>query len=87
MIDTKTANRDGSVLEETIDMLRKLDLQELEAVRSVIKIFISKDEDYYKPLSESEIVARIDEAIAQVDAGLSYDAEETEKEIMSEFGL
>ena len=71
MIDTKTANKNSSV----------------EAVRSVIKVFISKDEDYYKPLSQSETVARIDEAIAQVDAGLSFDAEETEKEIMSEFGL
>ena len=71
MIDTKTANKNSSV----------------EAVLSVNKEFISKGEDHYKPLSQSEIVARIDEAIAQVDAGLSYDAEETEKEIMSEFGL
>ena len=87
MIDTKINKENVSVLEETIDMLRKLDFQELEAVQAVIKVFLSKDDDYYKPLSESEIIARIDEAITQVDAGYFYDAEETEKEIIAEFGL
>ena len=87
MINTKSDMRKGSLLEETFDMLRKLNLQELEIVQSVIKSIASKDGNYYQPLSEAEIISRIDEAIAQVDAGFSYDAEEVEKEIIREFGL
>ena len=87
MIDTKIDPGKVSLLDETIDMLRKLDLQELKAVQSVIKVFISKDDDYYRPLSETELITRIDEAIAQVDAGFSYDAIDVENEIMAELGL
>ena len=87
MIDTKIDPGKVSLLDETIDMLRKLDLEELKAVQSVIKVFISKDDDYYRPLSETELITRIDEAIAQVDAGFSYDAIDVENEIMAELGL
>ncbi len=87
MINTKSDTRKVSLLEETLDMLHKLNLQELEIVQSVIKSLTAKDDDYYQPLSEAEIISRIDEAIAQVDAGLSFDAEEVEKEIIREFGL
>ena len=87
MIDTKIDPGKVSLLDETIDMLRKLDLEELKAVQSVIKVFISKDDDYYRPLSETELIKRIDEAIAQVDAGFSYDAIDVENEIMAELGL
>lgn len=82
MINTKMENPNTALLNETIDLLHKLDFHELKAIQSVIKVFISKGFDYYKPLSEEEIISRIDEAIAQVDAGLSYDAEEVENEIM-----
>ncbi|MBQ6344365.1 MAG: hypothetical protein IJI41_14710 [Anaerolineaceae bacterium] len=87
MINTKPTDRNVSLLEETFDMLRKLDFQELEMVQNVIRTITSKEDDYYKPLSETEIISRIDEAIAQVDAGYSYDAEEVEKEIIAEYGL
>ena len=82
MIDTKIDPGKVSLLDETIDMLRKLDLEELKAVQSVIKVFISKDDDYYRPLSETELITRIDGAIAQVDAGFSYDAIDVENEII-----
>ena len=54
MINTKSDMRKGSLLEETFDMLRKLNLQELEIVQSVIKSIASKDDNYYQPLSEAE---------------------------------
>ena len=84
------------LLEDTIEMLRKLDENELKALQSVIRVFISKDEaeddnelvkDYYKPLTEAELIERIDRAIAQADAGLAVDSEIVEAEIMAEFGL
>ena len=82
-----SVNSNSTVLQNTIDMLSELNEYELNAVQSVIRVIISKQDDYYKPLSEEDMLARIDTSIAQVEAGLAEDSEVVEDEIMSEFGL
>ena len=89
-------NTKNRVLEDTIDMLRSLDENELEALQSVIKVFLAKDKDedydelvkdYYKPLSKAELIERIDRGIAEADAGLATDAFQFSRELRLEFGL
>lgn len=89
-------NTKNWVLEDTIDMLRSLDENELEALQSVIKVFLAKDKDedydelvkdYYKPLSKAELIERIDRGIAEADAGLATDAFQFSRELRLEFGL
>ena len=82
-----SVNSKSTVLQNTIDMLSELNEYELNAVQSVIRVIISKQDDYYKPLSEEDMFSRIDTSIAQVEAGLAEDSEVVEDEIMSEFGL
>ena len=87
MLATKTKKSKTIILNDTIAMLQELDIRELEAVRSVVRIIVSKDENFYHPLTEVELMQRIDEAIAQTDAGLAVDSETFEAEIKAEFGL
>ena len=82
-----SVNSNSTVLQNTIDMLSELNEYELNAVQSVIRVIISKQDDYYKTLSEEDMFSKIDISIAQVEAGLAEDSEVVEDEIMSEFGL
>lgn len=86
MIKTGTLNHNDKLV-KTFDMLREMDALELETIRSYINELISGNDNFYRPLSEEELIKRIDESIAEADAGLVYDAEEAAKEIMSELGL
>ena len=78
---------DNTMLQNTIDMLSELNEYELNAVQSVIKVIISKQDNYYKPLSEKELLSRIDSSLEQLDNGFVEDSEKMEDEITSEFDL
>ena len=84
------------LLEDTIGMLQDLDEDELKTLQAVIKVFLAKDKDdnfdelvkdYYKPLTEAELIERIDCGIAEADAGLGTDAFQFSRELRLEFGL
>lgn len=84
---TNTVYQNKSILKETIEMLGELSDYELQAVQSIIRVIITKQDEYYRPLSEKELYARIDRSLEQVDAGLAIESELVEKELLSEFGL
>ena len=78
-----------SILDRTVDMLQMLNDNELQAIQTVAKIFIMKPQVMrpYQPLSEEQLLAHVDTALEHVSAGLYEDAENVEKELISEFGL
>lgn len=84
---TNTAYQNKSILKETVEMLGELNDYELQAVQSIIRVIITKQDEYYRPLSEKELFSRIDRSLEQVDAGLAIDSELVEKELIAEFGL
>lgn len=95
MINTGMRSR-NAVLKDTINMLFDLNVRDLLEIQAYIKgncAETTKDNadvgavDYYKPLSEVELIAQIDEAVAQADSGMLIDSEVMEKELISEFGL
>ncbi len=77
----------GNAFQDTVSMLSELNEYELKAVQSVIRVIITKQDNYYHPLSEMELFERIDASLAQVDAGMAEDSEIAEREIMAELGL
>lgn len=86
-------NSKNIVLEETIDMLQDLDVNELKALQAVAKVFLAKDKeenfdelvkDYYKPLTEAELIERIDNSLAHIDD--AKDAFEFIRELEAEYG-
>ena len=88
-MDLMEAVANTSVLDSTIDMLQMLNDHELQAIQSVARVFIMKPqiERPYQPLSEDQLLARVDAALEHVSAGLYENAEDIEKELISEFGL
>ena len=78
-----------SVLDSTVDMLQMLNDNELQAIQSVAKVFIMKPQVMrpYQPLSEEQLLARVDTALEHISDGLYEDAEDVEKELISELGL
>ena len=80
-MDLMEALADTSVLDSTIDMLQMLNDNELQAIQSLAA------ERPYQPLSGDQLLDRVDTALEHVSAGLYEDAEDVEKELVSEFGL
>lgn len=78
-----------SILDNTVDMIQMLNDDELQAIQSVARVFIAKpnSDRIYKPLTEDQIVKRIDASLEQVSAGMYEDSEIAEQEIIAEFGL
>lgn len=87
MSAVKTGESKAAVLEDTINMMRNLDLDELEAVRSVINVIVHKEDNFYKPLSEAELIARVDKSLDLEYDGLAMDAEEFGQQLMETYGL
>ncbi|MBQ4513256.1 MAG: hypothetical protein II969_09695 [Anaerolineaceae bacterium] len=87
MFAIKTNENKAAVLDDTINMLHELDLNELEAVRSVINVIVQKEDNFYKPLTETELIARVDKSLALENDGLAMDAEEFGRHIMETYGL
>lgn len=91
MINT-AVKKNNSVLKDTINMLFGLDDNKLIEVQSFIRENSEEKEedlfkDLYKPLTEAELVERIDRSLAHIHDGTAMDAEEFIQELESEFGL
>lgn len=90
MLNT-VVKQNNLLLKDTIDMLFGLDDAKLMEVQSMIKGFEDKDEDLlkdlYKPLTEAELIERIDRGIADADAGNVMDADEALRDLMERYGL
>ncbi len=67
-----------------------LSAEERSAVEVLVNSIIlnhSNDEALFPPMTESELLQRIDRGIADADAGNFMDSEEFERELEEEFGL
>ena len=55
---------------------------------AVIKAFVSKSSDNnpFQPLSEDQLIERIDKALASAEKGMYKDSDDFEKELLAEFG-
>ena len=87
MLAVKASENKADILDDTINMLRELNLDELAAVRSVINVIVHKEDNYYKPLTEAELIARVDKSLALENDGLAMDAEEFGRQLMETYGL
>ena len=78
-----------SELDLTIDVLESMTDEELHAVRDVAVIMMTKKsvERPFRRLSEDEFFARIDDGLAELDAGIGEESENVDAEIASEYGL
>ncbi len=93
MINTEVMTN-NAVLKDTIDMLFDLSVDDLLEIQSFIKGNQSKNmkdaadiAEFYKPLTEAELIERIDKGIADADAGKVLDADEALKALMEKYGL
>ena len=76
-----------SALDRTVSLLQFLDEEELDIIQSVAREFIKKSQAAYQPLTERQLLARIDTALDHVQQGMFQDAEDVENELRAEFGL
>ncbi len=79
----------SSTYDITVDMLQLLNDNELSAIQSVAKVFIMNPnvERPYQPLTEEQLLERVDTALQHVKEGLYEDVESVEDSIRSEFGI
>ncbi len=74
-----------SLYDDTVDLLKTLDENQLTAVHSVIVELTVAQKKWESPLginTEEELWAHIDNSIDQIASGEYQDAEEFEKEMM-----
>ena len=91
MINTTTFNN-NTVLKDTIDMLFGLDHAKLLEVQSYIRGLTEEENDelfgdLYTPLSEAELLERIDHSLAHLNDGTAIEAEQCYHELLTEYGL
>ena len=88
---TMTADelRRSTELEKTKRMLSNLTDWQIQAVQMFIKDFITTptEDSPFRPLSEEELIERIERGIAQGKRGEYQDAEEFEAQMMEKYGL
>ena len=79
----------SSELEKTKRMLSNLTDWQIHAVQTMIRDFFltPAKENPFRPLTEEDLIERIDRGIAQGKRGEYQDAEEFEAEMMEQFGL
>jgi len=72
-----------SELDQTIDILERMTDEELQAVRSVAMIIMSKKpiESPFRQLTEEEFCSHVDEGLAELDTGLGEDSDVVDAEI------
>ena len=77
-----------SLLDTTTELLKYLNDEELAAIQSVARAFIIKSsEEDYRPLTEEELAARIDEGLSDVEAGRYEDSDVVIEKLRKELGL
>ena len=75
-----------SIYNDTVDLLKTLDENQLTAVHSMIIELTDNKDEWHSPLgikTEEELWAHIDHSLAQIDSGECIDSEEFEKEMMA----
>ena len=79
-----------STLDATVSLLEQLSDNELSAIQTIAKAFISKGNNsstVFKPQDEAELLKRIDAAIASAKKGDTVEATASVEMLRSEFGL
>ena len=77
-----------STVEAAVSILERMPEQEQNIVlRFIQDLFSPQTSNPFRPLTENEFLASIDESLAQADAGFVQDADEAIDEISAELGI
>ena len=77
-----------SAVEATVSILERMPEPEQNMVLHFIQdLFSPQTFNPFRPLTEKEFLASVDESLAQADAGLVQDAEDAIDEISAELGI
>ena len=79
----------NALVEKLKARMAELTYEELTAVNSIVEAFISDRSaaNPYHPLSEEQLIERIDLSLKHVAQGLCQDSEKMEAELIAEFDL
>ena len=88
-LSTYDVRRYHALVDKLKTRLPELTMEELTAVNAVVEAFLSdhSSENPYHPLTEKQLIERIDLSLTPVEQGLCQDSEEMEAELMAEFDL
>ena len=85
----EVARVDISEFDKTVSMLENMSDEELQALRKVAMVITKRNADDrpIRKLTEEEFFLKVDEGIADVEAGKYLISESVEAELAAEFGL
>ena len=85
----EVARADISEFDKTVSMLENMSDEELQALRKVAMVITKRNADDrpIRKLTEEEFFLKVDEGIADVEAGKYLISESVEAELAAEFGL
>ena len=85
----EVARADISEFDKTVSMLENMTDEELQALRKVAMVITKRNADDrpIRKLTEEEFFLKVDEGIADVEAGKYLISESVEAELATEFGL
>ena len=88
-IAMEAANTNISEFDKTVSMLENMTDEELQALRKVAMVITKRNADDrpIRKLTEEEFFLKVDEGIADVEAGKYLISESVEAELAAEFGL
>ena len=85
----EVARTNISEFDKTVSMLENMTDEELQALRKVAMVMTKRNADDrpIRKLTEEEFFLKVDEGIADVEAGKYLISESVEAELAAEFGL
>ena len=85
----EVARADISEFDKTVSMLENMSDEELQALRKVAMVITKRNADDrpIRKLTEEEFFRKVDEGLADVEAGKYLISESVEAELAAEFGL
>ena len=85
----EVARTNISEFDKTVSMLENMTDEELQALRKVAMVITKRNADDrpIRKLTEEEFFLKVDEGIADVEAGKYLISESVESELAAEFGL
>ena len=88
-IAMEVARTNISEFDKTVSMLENMTDEELQALRKVAMVITKRNADDrpIRKLTEEEFFLKVDEGIADVEAGKYLISESVEAELAAEFGL
>ena len=88
-MSTYDLRRYNALVERLKARMSELTLEELTALNTVVDAFLTNRsaQNPYRPLTEEQLMERIDLSLEHVAQGLCQDSEEMEAELMAEFDL